>query len=154
MDYFLLPWQFFTLCITPLFVSSISIPHRVNWLRVWREPSNGGSIPWPCCALSLSSGISHTLFLSQDFDYTYNMAFNLLIGLAHNLLWVLYSLPSPLPSCGGSLHVQYLIVLLLSQRQLSLSPLLRRQWPSSCLIFHPGLGRLTRMHCGTSQLPQ
>jgi len=42
--------------------------------------------------------LGHITYLNSlpRFDYTYNMAFNLLIGLAHNLLWILYSSPSSL----------------------------------------------------------
>ena len=44
------------------------------------------------CALLL---VGHICYLSllPRFDYTYNMVFNLIIGLAHNCLWVVYSLP-------------------------------------------------------------
>jgi len=30
------------------------------------------------------------------FDYTYNMAASLVVGILHNLLWITYSLPTPL----------------------------------------------------------
>ncbi|KAH8114210.1 Per1-like protein [Phellopilus nigrolimitatus] len=36
------------------------------------------------------------LTLLPRFDYTYNIIFNVVIGLIHNLLWVLYSLPESL----------------------------------------------------------
>ncbi|KAF9239128.1 Per1-like protein [Melanogaster broomeanus] len=41
--------------------------------------------------------LSHVTYLSllSRFDYTYNMAFNLILGLSHNILWLLYSLPVP-----------------------------------------------------------
>jgi hypothetical protein len=40
--------------------------------------------------------IGHVTYLSilPRFDYTYNMAFNLALGLTHNFLWTIYSLPS------------------------------------------------------------
>jgi len=40
--------------------------------------------------------IGHVTYLSvlPRFDYTYNMAFNLALGLTHNILWAIYSLPS------------------------------------------------------------
>jgi len=40
--------------------------------------------------------ITHICYLSipPSFDYTYNMAFNLIIGFSHNLLWLTYSFPS------------------------------------------------------------
>ncbi|KAG9318053.1 Per1-like protein [Chiua virens] len=42
--------------------------------------------------------LSHVTYLSvlPRFDYTYNMAFNLVLGICHNILWLLYSLPIPL----------------------------------------------------------
>lgn len=47
------------------------------------------------CALAY---VGHVTYLSvlPRFDYTYNMAFNLAVGLTHNALWLLYSLPAPL----------------------------------------------------------
>lgn len=45
------------------------------------------------CSLALLGHISY-LTLLPKFDYTYNMAFNLAVGLLHNLLWLLYSMPS------------------------------------------------------------
>ncbi|KAJ3778986.1 Per1-like protein [Lentinula raphanica] len=40
--------------------------------------------------------VGHILYLSLPprFDYRYNIIFNLVIGLTHNALWLLYSLPS------------------------------------------------------------
>lgn len=39
--------------------------------------------------------LGHVTYLSvlPRFDYTYNMIFNVGIGLAHNFLWIVYSLP-------------------------------------------------------------
>ncbi|KAF8626350.1 hypothetical protein AX15_005007 [Amanita polypyramis BW_CC] len=45
-----------------------------------------------CIALYLAH-VSYLLLLPR-FDYTYNMVFNLTIGLLHNILWLLYALPS------------------------------------------------------------
>ncbi|KAH7890089.1 Per1-like protein [Phlebopus sp. FC_14] len=41
--------------------------------------------------------LAHVTYLSvlPRFDYSYNMTFNLAIGLTHNALWLLYSLPVP-----------------------------------------------------------
>ncbi|KAG1799248.1 Per1-like-domain-containing protein [Suillus plorans] len=43
--------------------------------------------------------LAHVTYLSilPQFDYSYNMAFNLTVGFTHNLLWLLYSLPVSLP---------------------------------------------------------
>ncbi|KAI0355087.1 Per1-like protein [Trametes cingulata] len=45
------------------------------------------------CSCAFLSHISYLTLLPR-FDYTYNMVFNLVIGMAHNLLWLCYSLPS------------------------------------------------------------
>lgn len=44
----------------------------------------------------ISLYLMHVAYLSllPRFDYTYNMAFNVSLGLVHNLLWLLYALPS------------------------------------------------------------
>ncbi|KAI0345001.1 Per1-like protein [Trametopsis cervina] len=45
------------------------------------------------CSLAFLGHISYLTLLPR-FDYTYNMAFNLVVGLIHNILWLLSSLPS------------------------------------------------------------
>lgn len=47
------------------------------------------------CGLIFLAHISY-LSLLPRFDYAYNMTFNLTVGLSHNALWILYSLPSSL----------------------------------------------------------
>ncbi|TFK31983.1 Per1-like protein [Crucibulum laeve] len=49
------------------------------------------ALSWLCTAVYLAH-ISYLTLLPR-FDYTYNMAFNLGLGLVHNALWLLYSLP-------------------------------------------------------------
>ncbi|CAL1703246.1 unnamed protein product [Somion occarium] len=49
---------------------------------------------WTAICVTLFIGHVSYLTLLPRFDYTYNMAFNLIIGMMHNLLWLLYSLPS------------------------------------------------------------
>ena len=46
--------------------------------------------------LCLLAFLGHVTYLSvlPRFDYTYNMVFNLGVGMTHNLLWLLYSLPA------------------------------------------------------------
>ena len=59
--------------------------------------------------------IAHVTYLSilPRFDYSYNMAFNLALGVMHNLLWLLYSLPRPasllkrFPYAPKSYHPSY-----------------------------------------------
>lgn len=49
---------------------------------------------WTClCTVAYLAHISYLTLLPR-FDYTYNMAFNLVLGLTHNGLWLLYSLPA------------------------------------------------------------
>lgn len=45
------------------------------------------------CILVYLTHISYLTLLPR-FDYTYNIAFNLTLGLSHNALWLLYSLPA------------------------------------------------------------
>lgn len=52
---------------------------------------------WTCsCILTYLAHVSYLTLLPR-FDYTYNMAFNLAIGMAHNMLWIAYALPTSLP---------------------------------------------------------
>lgn len=56
--------------------------------------------PWTLTCLVVYIGHVTYLSILPRFDYTYNMAFNLALGLAHNILWTIYALPSsrsPLP---------------------------------------------------------
>lgn len=50
-------------------------------------------------ALCIAVYLSHVGYLLSlpRFDYTYNMVFNLTLGILHNVLWLLYSLPSWMP---------------------------------------------------------
>jgi post-GPI attachment to proteins factor 3 len=43
--------------------------------------------------------LAHVSYLSilPRFDYTYNIVFNLILGLTHNILWLIYSLPASMP---------------------------------------------------------
>lgn len=45
------------------------------------------------CVLVYVAHVSYLTLLPR-FDYSYNMAFNLILGLIHNAIWLLYSLPS------------------------------------------------------------
>ncbi|TFK22673.1 Per1-like protein [Coprinopsis marcescibilis] len=62
--------------------------------------TTSSSIPARNVLLAICSLVyaSHIYYLTSGprFDYTYNMLFNLVIGLSHNFLWLLYSLPSAL----------------------------------------------------------
>ena len=58
-----------------------STPHRA--LKLWAI----------ACLITYIGHVTYLTILPR-FDYTYNMAFNLALGLTHNILWVIYSLPS------------------------------------------------------------
>ena len=45
------------------------------------------------CALVYLAHISYLILLPR-FDYTYNIVFNVVLGLTHNALWLIYSLPA------------------------------------------------------------
>ncbi|TBU26088.1 Per1-domain-containing protein [Dichomitus squalens] len=45
------------------------------------------------CTLAFLGHVSYLTLLPR-FDYSYNMIFNLAVGMSHNLLWLSYSLPS------------------------------------------------------------
>lgn len=47
------------------------------------------------CVVAYLAHISYLTLLPR-FDYTYNMTFNLILGVTHNVLWLIYSLPIPL----------------------------------------------------------
>ncbi|KZT03471.1 Per1-like protein [Laetiporus sulphureus 93-53] len=48
------------------------------------------------CVLVYLMHVSY-LSLLPRFDYTYNIIFNLVVGMTHNLLWLTYSLPASIP---------------------------------------------------------
>lgn len=58
-------------------------------------PSTIHSLLALLCSLAYISHVTYLTTLPR-FDYTYNMAFNLGVGMTHNVLWLLYSLPSSL----------------------------------------------------------
>ncbi|KAJ3538520.1 hypothetical protein NM688_g6509 [Phlebia brevispora] len=47
------------------------------------------------CAGAFLAHVTYLTFLPR-FDYSYNMIANLIVGMAHNILWLLYSLPASL----------------------------------------------------------
>lgn len=70
--------------------------NRLSATQKLSSPRSALLMVWTCmCALAFLAHISY-LTLQPRFDYTYNIIFNLVIGILHNLLWVVYSLPSSL----------------------------------------------------------
>lgn len=57
------------------------------------------TVRWIWTLICAAIYVAHVcyLFFSPRFDYTYNIIFNLVLGLTHNALWVLYALPVSLP---------------------------------------------------------
>ncbi|KAJ7042026.1 Per1-like protein [Mycena alexandri] len=52
---------------------------------------------WSLLCILVYLGHVSYLTLLPRFDYVYNIVFNMVIGLAHNALWLLYSLPASIP---------------------------------------------------------
>ena len=52
---------------------------------------------WRAMAVVAYVGHISYLGLAQRFDYTYNVMFNLLLGLIHHVLWLLFALPGRHP---------------------------------------------------------
>ncbi|KDR81958.1 hypothetical protein GALMADRAFT_135342 [Galerina marginata CBS 339.88] len=69
-------------------------PLPTSRLTLTEKPGNAKrKILASICILSYIAHVSY-LSLLPRFDYTYNMAFNLALGLVHNALWAVYSLPT------------------------------------------------------------
>ncbi|KAJ7494395.1 Per1-like protein [Mycena galericulata] len=51
---------------------------------------------WSLLCIFVYLGHVSYLMLLPRFDYTYNIVFNMVIGLSHNALWLMYSLPASL----------------------------------------------------------
>ena len=69
-------------------------PTNIQTADISRRRTLRRALAFVCIAAFL--GHVSYLTLLPRFDYTYNMAANLVIGMAHNILWLLYSLPSAL----------------------------------------------------------
>lgn len=58
------------------------------------DPNRSIRIIWSTlCVITYIAHVSYLTMLPR-FDYTYNIIFNLTLGLSHNALWILYSLPA------------------------------------------------------------
>ncbi|GBE82800.1 Protein PER1 homolog [Sparassis crispa] len=69
-------------------------PERNGPPSTFLSPRTFASNAWTCiCIVAYLAHVSYLALLPR-FDYAYNIAFNLAIGMLHNLLWVFYSLPS------------------------------------------------------------
>ncbi|KAL0573693.1 hypothetical protein V5O48_008264 [Marasmius crinis-equi] len=87
--------------LTALYFTSIRIFHMYAppnqnrlTIRNGRHPTSKRLKVWTVvCGLTYATHIFYLTSLPR-FDYTYNVIFNLVIGLTHNALWLIYSLPS------------------------------------------------------------
>ncbi|KAF9533643.1 Per1-like protein [Crepidotus variabilis] len=72
-------------------------PPKPSKLTLTNRPDKSYSrqILTTICSVAFFCHISYLTLLPR-FDYTYNMAFNLIVGLSHNFMWTLYSLPASL----------------------------------------------------------
>lgn len=82
-----------------LYYTAIRLFHLYPPLRqglTQSSPSEFVLKAWTClCTILYLAHVSYLTLLPR-FDYSYNMAFNLTIGMLHNALWILYALPSSL----------------------------------------------------------
>ncbi|KAI0062035.1 Per1-like protein [Artomyces pyxidatus] len=64
--------------------------------RTFSHPSGGRRLYRVWTALTVLVYLAHVAYLglSPRFDYTYNIIFNLALGLTHNFLWLAFALPS------------------------------------------------------------
>ncbi|KAG6331228.1 hypothetical protein ID866_7858 [Astraeus odoratus] len=72
-------------------------PRVSNWNTPKSTTYSRSTMYYAWSSLCIMVYIAHITYLSilPRFDYAYNMAFNLALGLSHNMLWLLYSLPWP-----------------------------------------------------------
>ncbi|GLB40149.1 putative per1-like protein [Lyophyllum shimeji] len=84
-----------------LYYTAIRLFHLHPYQRQSRltlhKTSNTTSLTYKSWSLlCIVAYVAHVSYLSllPRFDYSYNMAFNLIVGLTHNALWLLYSLPA------------------------------------------------------------
>ncbi|KAF9464547.1 Per1-like protein [Collybia nuda] len=69
-------------------------PRITTPAKATMQQTNFASKAWSfLCIFAYLAHISYLTLLPR-FDYTYNMAFNLVLGLGHNTLWLMYSLPT------------------------------------------------------------
>lgn len=110
--------DYFSAALTILFAFFYTVV-RLFHLYPQRPPSSQTQVKgrihrsWAIlCALTFLGHVSYLMLLPQ-FDYAYNMAFNLIIGMTHNILWLTYSFPSSLsllyrfPARGKSYRPRY-----------------------------------------------
>ena len=93
--------DYFSAALTILYALYYTI---IRLFHLYPSPANRltpASIPWKrnllacVCLLTYVAHVSYLTLLPR-FDYSYNIVFNLVVGLTHNALWGLYVLPASL----------------------------------------------------------
>lgn len=91
--------DYFSAALAILYALYYTVIRAANlYTRPSKPEDNGRSfLRFGWSALCIIVYLSHVTYLSTlpRFDYTYNMAFNLVLGISHNTIWLLYSSPLP-----------------------------------------------------------
>ncbi|KAJ2915990.1 hypothetical protein MD484_g4456, partial [Candolleomyces efflorescens] len=82
--------------LSALYYTFIRLFHLYQRPKLTSSPKPTLTPNLPLALTFLLTYAAHITYLTSGprFDYTYNTIFNLILGLLHNLLWTLYSLPS------------------------------------------------------------
>lgn len=91
--------DYFSAALAILYALYYTVVRVANlYPRSSKPDDNGRSFPrFGWSAMCIVTYLAHVTYLSvlPRFDYTYNIAINLVFGICHNILWLLYSLPVP-----------------------------------------------------------
>ncbi|KAF8437554.1 Per1-like protein [Boletus edulis BED1] len=91
--------DYFSAALAILYPLYYTVIRMANWYPQPAKPDGNGRsfLRFGWSALCIIVYLSHVTYLSvlPRFDYSYNIAFNLILGISHNILWLLYSLPIP-----------------------------------------------------------
>lgn len=93
--------DYFSAALAILYALYYTVIRMANLYPQPSKPDDNNSrsrlrVAWS--ALCIVAYLAHVTYLSvlPRFDYAYNMTFNLVLGVSHNIVWLLYSLPVPL----------------------------------------------------------
>ena len=105
---------FSTHCTTPPFAFTSTLPLNALGSQAPHKMNHKRKLLSILCILTYLAYISYLTLLPR-FDYAYNMVFNLVLGVLHNILWTLYALPGSIsvlkryPSRPKSYHPSFAI---------------------------------------------
>ncbi|KAG6375831.1 Per1-like protein [Boletus reticuloceps] len=92
--------DYFSAALAILYPLYYTVIRMANWYPQPVKPDGSGRsfLRFGWSALCIIVYLSHVTYLSvlPRFDYSYNMTFNLILGISHNILWLFYSLPIPI----------------------------------------------------------